>query len=103
MLAGWAGFVAQHPRAAALDLKIGVNAGPCTVVTANGTVDYFGQTVNQAARIQHLAGAREAVVAESLLDEVPANGAVKAVERFEARVKGIDAPLRVVRLRATGP
>jgi class 3 adenylate cyclase len=103
MLAGWAGFVAQHPRAAALDLKIGVNAGPCTVVTANGTIDYFGQTVNQAARIQHLAGAREAVVAESLLDEVHANAAVKAVERFEARVKGIDAPLRVVRLRATGP
>jgi class 3 adenylate cyclase len=97
----WPEFVAAHPAAASLDVKIGVNAGPCTVVTANGTIDYFGQTVNQAARIQHLARAHEAVVAEALLDALPASGTVRPVERFEALVKGIAEPLRVVRLRAT--
>jgi adenylate cyclase len=101
MLEGWNAFVAAHPAAQSLELKVGVNAGPCTVVTANGTIDYFGQTVNEAARIQHLAGPREAVVAEPL-DELVAEGArVDPIERFEARVKGIPAPLRVVRLRSS--
>jgi class 3 adenylate cyclase len=100
MLERWGEFVAAHPAAASLDLKVGVNAGPCTVVTANGTIDYFGQTVNEAARIQHLAGPREAVVPESLLEAVPAGRPIQAVERFEALVKGIATPLRVARLRA---
>jgi class 3 adenylate cyclase len=55
--------------------------------------------VNEAARIQHLAGAREAVVAASLADAVPRERGVEAVEHFEATVKGIAAPLRVARLR----
>jgi class 3 adenylate cyclase len=100
MLERWGEFVAAHPAAASLELKIGINAGPCTVVTANGTIDYFGQTVNEAARMQHLSGAREAVLAASLVDAVPAGGRVVPVEHFEALVKGIAAPLRVVRLRA---
>jgi class 3 adenylate cyclase len=102
MLERWAEFAAAHPAASSLDLKVGVNAGPCTVVTANGTIDYFGQTVNEAARMQHLAGPREAVVPESLLPAVPAGRGVEVVERFEARVKGITVPLRVARLRASG-
>jgi adenylate cyclase len=100
MLGRWGEFVATHPAATALELKVGVNAGPCTVVTANGTVDYFGQTVNSAARVQHLAGPREAVLAEALLDFVPPGA---TVERFEATVKGIDEPLRVARVRVRNP
>ncbi len=100
MLERWGEFAAAHPAARALDLKVGLNAGPCTVVTANAAIDYFGQTVNEAARMQHLAGPREAVVAESLLEAVPRGGGVALVERFEAVVKGIEAPLRVARLRA---
>jgi class 3 adenylate cyclase len=99
MLERWGEFVAAHPAAASLDLKIGINAGPCTIVTANGTIDYFGQTVNEAARMQHLSGAREAVVAASLAGAVPSGRAVEPVEKFEALVKGIAAPLRVARLR----
>jgi class 3 adenylate cyclase len=100
MLDGWKAFVATHPAAAPLDLKIGVNAGPCTIVTANGTIDYFGQTVNEAARMQHIAGAREAVVAEPLLELVAPTARIERAEPFEATVKGIATPLRVVRLRA---
>jgi class 3 adenylate cyclase len=77
-----------------------VNAGPCTIVTANNAIDYFGQTVNGAARLLHLAGAREAVVAEALVDSVPEGAKVDVVERIAARVKGIDEPLRVAKLRA---
>jgi adenylate cyclase len=80
--------------------------GACYVVSANDRLDYFGQTVNVASRVQHLANAGELVMAratyESLGDALAASGAggprVRLVERLEARVKGIDAPLALVRL-----
>jgi len=36
-------------------LKIGLHEGPCLAVTLNDQLDYFGQTVNIAARVQALA------------------------------------------------
>ena len=41
-----------------LTLKIGVHEGPCLAVTLNDRLDYFGQTVNIAARVQGLAVSR---------------------------------------------
>jgi len=45
-----------------LVLKIGIHEGPCLAVNSNDRQDYFGQTVNIAARVQELAGS-EAVFA----------------------------------------
>ncbi|MBV8119634.1 MAG: adenylate/guanylate cyclase domain-containing protein, partial [Alphaproteobacteria bacterium] len=36
-------------------LKIGIHEGPCLAVVLNDRQDYFGQTVNIAARVQALA------------------------------------------------
>jgi class 3 adenylate cyclase len=36
-------------------LKIGIHEGPCLAVMLNDRQDYFGQTVNIAARVQSLA------------------------------------------------
>jgi class 3 adenylate cyclase len=41
-----------------LMLKIGIHEGPCLAVTLNDRQDYFGQTVNIAARVQGLAVSR---------------------------------------------
>ena len=41
-----------------LVLKIGVHEGPCLAVVLNDRQDYFGQTVNIAARVQALADSR---------------------------------------------
>ena len=41
-----------------LILKIGIHEGPCLAVVLNERQDYFGQTVNIAARVQGLATAR---------------------------------------------
>jgi class 3 adenylate cyclase len=38
-----------------LMLKIGMHEGPCLAVMLNDRLDYFGQTVNIAARVQGLA------------------------------------------------
>jgi class 3 adenylate cyclase len=76
------------------------------VVTANGQLDYFGQTVNVASRIQHLPGSSELLLAAEYAEDLPpeTRAAVMISEPFEARVKGVDAPLHLVRmkLRATG-
>jgi len=40
-------------------LKIGIHEGPCLAVTLNDRQDYFGQTVNIAARVQGLAVSSE--------------------------------------------
>jgi class 3 adenylate cyclase len=62
-----------------LELKIGLHEGPCIAVTQNERQDYFGQTVNIAARVQGLADARaiyatgpvvEAARAAHLLDDL---------------------------------
>jgi class 3 adenylate cyclase len=39
-------------------IKIGIHEGPCLAVTLNDRLDYFGQTVNIAARVQSLADSR---------------------------------------------
>lgn len=101
MVTEWSAFAGKHPGADAVDLKVGVYDGPCTIVTANEAVDYFGQTVNRAARVQHLAGPRECVIGASLAGNVP-EGRVEVLETFEARVKGIDEPLSLLRLRPRG-
>ena len=39
-------------------LKIGIHEGPCLAVVLNDRQDYFGRTVNIAARVQGLADSR---------------------------------------------
>jgi class 3 adenylate cyclase len=50
-------------------LKIGIHEGPCLAVTLNNTQDYFGQTVNMAARVQGLASSRAIFVTKSVVDD----------------------------------
>ncbi len=61
--------------ARSLFLKAGIHLGPCIAVTLNGRLDYFGSTINAAARIVGLSDGQDIVV----------SGAVKAdpeVTRF---------------------
>ena len=50
-----------------LILKIGMHEGPCLAVTLNDRLDYFGQTVNIAARVQGLADSRAIFATEPVV------------------------------------
>ena len=50
-------------------LKIGIHEGPCLAVTLNNSQDYFGQTVNVAARVQGLASSRAIFVTKPVVDD----------------------------------
>jgi class 3 adenylate cyclase len=52
-----------------LMLKIGIHEGPCLAVTLNDRQDYFGQTVNIAARVQGLASSRAIYVTQPVIDD----------------------------------
>jgi class 3 adenylate cyclase len=96
-------FRAGNEDAARTFLKVGVYAGPCYVVTANGILDYFGQTVNIAARLQGASGAGEVVIDGLFADEAEAAGWLSGHtigEHFEARLKGLPNPVRVARIVA---
>ncbi|MFC1975895.1 DUF5939 domain-containing protein [Chloroflexota bacterium] len=80
-----------------LILKIGIHRGPSIVVTLNDRLDYFGQTVNIAARVQGLAGANEIYVSS---DAHNYPGVDEVLEEYEvspeqANVKGVSEQLDV--------
>ena len=53
-------------------LKIGIHEGPCLAVTLNDRLDYFGQTVNIAARVQALATSQAAFATEPVVRDAAA-------------------------------
>ena len=85
-----------------IGLKIGLHAGACLAVTLNDRLDYFGQTVNIAARIEALSEADEIVVTDDVLSLPGAAELVAGlrVESDDVDVKGIAGTVRVHRLRA---
>jgi adenylate cyclase len=49
-----------------LMLKVGIHAGPCIAVTLNGRLDYFGCTVNMAARLEGLSSGGDVVISAAV-------------------------------------
>ncbi len=49
-------------------LKIGIHEGPCLAVMLNERQDYFGQTVNIAARVQGLAVSRSILATKPVVE-----------------------------------
>jgi class 3 adenylate cyclase len=92
MHAAFADFRASHDKAPNTRLKIGMYSGPCYAVTANGILDYFGQSVNIAARLQGEAKAGELIIAARAADEAKKGGwlgTAREVEHFVATLKGV--------------
>jgi class 3 adenylate cyclase len=50
-------------------LKIGIHEGPCLAVRLTNSQDYFGQTVNIAARVQGLASSRAIFVTQPVVED----------------------------------
>ena len=58
---------ARFPPGRDTRLRISLNSGPCIAVKLNTGVDYFGQTVNLAAKLQSLAESWQVAMSESVL------------------------------------
>jgi adenylate cyclase len=84
----------EVPAAGLPPAHVGVAAGP--VVVQGG--DYFGRTVNLAARIAARAGAGQVLVSQSVADSAPPAG-VALVELGELRLKGFARPVPLLEAR----
>lgn len=76
-----------------LVVKIGIHEGPCLAVMLNERQDYFGQTVNIAARVQSLSTSQEIHITGPVIDspavaEILAKEAIKPIQK-EAALRGI--------------
>jgi class 3 adenylate cyclase len=96
----------------ALLLKGGIHYGPCIAVTLNDRLDYFGSSVNLAARLAGLSSGRDMVISDAVradpeVSEFLNNAeGMLAAESFVANLKGFDEEVfdlwRVFRLRPPG-
>src|SRR2546421_5321834 len=79
-----------------LNLKAGLHVGPCIAVTLNERLDYFGSTVNLAARLEGQSTGEDIVISSAVYADPAvraflgetANGV--ALRRFEVSLKGFD-------------
>lgn len=81
-------------------IKMGLHAGPSIAVTSNDGIDYFGATVNLAARLE-----KESEGSDIVLSDVVARdpGVATVLERFEptrgqATLKGFDNAIPITRI-----
>jgi adenylate cyclase len=94
-----------------LSLKAGLHTGPCIAVTLNDRLDYFGSTVNMAARLEGQSTGDDVVISTAVYSDPevlellgdPDEGFSAA--RFEMPLKGFDeeqfALWRVTRRRSS--
>ena len=87
---------------AAIRIKIGLHCGPCIAVTLNDRLDYFGRTVNLAARLQNESRGDDIVLSEAMAQEPGVAGALAAYGPIAelTRVKGFSEPVAVRRVPA---
>jgi class 3 adenylate cyclase len=92
-------FNRKHGQPAII-LKMGAHCGPSIAVTLNENLDYFGQTVNIAARVQSFADAGEICLTEALYTAFGVRELLggRDVEEFDAPLRGLQGSARVYRV-----
>lgn len=79
-----------------LTLKAGIHAGPCIAVTLNDRLDYFGSTVNTAARLEGLSTGDDVVISQIVYEDPEVKEMIEAAlagliaTPFEVSLKGFD-------------
>jgi class 3 adenylate cyclase len=85
-------------------VKVGVHHGPCIAVTLNERIDYFGTTVNIAARVQGLSDGRDVMATGAIFGESNAaeflRGKGWSSEPFTTSLKGLKSSYQVHKLHA---
>ena len=97
--------LSQSSDAPSLVLKAALHAGPCIAVTLNERIDYFGSTVNVAARLAGLSEGADVVMSDRVRKD-PGVAALLAsedvvVEAFRSPLQGVEGEAMLWRVRAS--
>ena len=88
-----------------LSIKAGIHHGPCIVVNLNDRLDYFGSTVNIAARLPHFSQGGEVVLSEPIRNDpeviafLEKSAAPNSVSRFQSEIRGFDTSMELWKIR----
>ena len=86
--------IENTPGLHGFQLKAGIHFGPCIAVTMNDQLDYFGSTVNVAARLQGLSVSDDVMISEAVYRDIEVarfvfeSRASLVVERANVKLKG---------------
>ncbi|MGQ9893975.1 MAG: DUF5939 domain-containing protein, partial [Roseiflexus sp.] len=91
----------------ALRIKLGMHTGPCIAVNANNLLDYFGSTVNIAARVQNESIGGDIVLTDALIDDPAVHALLQQekviLEPFERELRGLSQRFRLTRVWVLSP
>ena len=77
-----------------LQLKAGLHTGPCIAVTLNDRLDYFGSTVNMAARLEGLSCGADVIISQSVYEDAKVRELIESenlvAEEFDMLLKGFE-------------
>jgi class 3 adenylate cyclase len=76
-------------------VKIGIHRGPSIAVTLNDNLDYFGHTVNVAARVQGLIDGDQIYLTDDVYRAQGVGALVRVVSSKDAQLRGIEREVRV--------
>ena len=98
--AGIAAYNARVPPADTLCVKLGLHGGPAIAINANDVLDYFGSTVNTAARVQGTSQGGDLVLTGTVYDEPAVRELLDGlpVEPFDAHLKGLSQQFTLYRV-----
>jgi class 3 adenylate cyclase len=88
-----------------LSLKVGIHHGPCIVVNLNDRLDYFGSTVNIAARLPNFSVGGEAIFSEPIRNDAEVieflekNAPPNSLTRFQGDIRGYDQSMDLWRIK----
>lgn len=99
-------FNTAHPNEPLL-IKLGLHQGPCLAVNLNDRLDYFGTTVNLAARLEGQSHGGDVVISEKLRWDPAVDKLLQAkdiqVDTFATSIKGFDEHFCLFRLSLPSP
>ncbi|MEM6529104.1 MAG: adenylate/guanylate cyclase domain-containing protein, partial [Chloroflexota bacterium] len=77
-------------------LRVGMHTGRCIAVNLNDRLDYFGTTVNMAARLEGFSTGRDVIISDAVYADPAVEGDLQrshhiAVTPFTAQLKGFPA------------
>jgi class 3 adenylate cyclase len=95
----------RHREGQAITIKLGVHSGPCIAVTLNDRLDYFGSTVNLAARLQSESVGGDVVLSAEVLADPRVRDLLEGQVPIEqsAALKGFAGPVAFFRLTSPVP
>ena len=77
-----------------LQLKAGLHTGPCIAVTLNDRLDYFGSTVNLAARLEGLSSGNDVIISQSVFEDTQVHELLESkrlsATEFDMSLKGFE-------------